>query len=142
MAKRPAKGPGGRPTKYRPEFCEQVIECGEQGMGLAEMASELDIHYSTFQAWQDEKPEFSEAVKEARRQSQAWWERQGRLATFGGVDGFNATSYIFQMKNRFREDWADRREMDHSNTDGSLRPTRIVIEAVGLDDETDDPPAA
>lgn len=142
MAKRPAKGPGGRPTKYRPEFCDTVIACGKEGMGLAEMAAELGIHYTTFLAWQDEKPEFSNAVKEARRQSQAWWERQGRLATFGGVDGFNATSYIFQMKNRFREDWADRREMDHSNTDGSLRPTRIVIEAVGLDDETDDPPAA
>lgn len=37
---------------------------------------------------------------------------------------------------------AFRERVDHSNTDGSLRPTRIVIEAVGLDDETDDPPAA
>lgn len=119
MEKKPAKGPGGRPTKYRPEFCQQVIECGEQGMSLAEMASELDIHYTTFLAWQDEIPEFSNAVKEARRKSQSWWERQGRIATFGGVEGFNATSYIFQMKNRFREDWNDRRELEHTGAQGA-----------------------
>jgi transposase len=113
MAKR------GRPTKYDPAMCALVIECGAEGMGKCEMAEELGIHYETFEAYQDAHPEFSEAVKAALRKSQAWWEKQGRLATFGAVDGYNATSYIFQMKNRFKQDWAER-QLHGSDPDNPL----------------------
>ena len=116
MAKR------GRPTKYDPDMCARVIECGAEGMGKCEMAEELGIHYETFEAYQAAHPEFSEAVKAALRKSQAWWERKGREATFGGCDGYNATSYIFQMKNRFKEDWRDKVEQEHS---GGLAIVRL-----------------
>lgn len=76
------------------------------------MALELDIHYSTFDDWQNNNPEFSDAVKAAEKISQGWWEREGRKATFGGCEGFNATSYIFNMKNRFKDDWRDKQEQD------------------------------
>lgn len=106
--------PAGRPTKYRKEMAAQVAEMGTGGEGLCEIAAELGIHYQTFLDWQAQHPEFSEAVKVARRNSQAWWERQGRLGIFGGTEGFNATGYIFQMKNRFPDDWRDRQEVNHS----------------------------
>ncbi len=98
----------GRPTKYDPAMCEAVIEAGAQGMTLAEMADIIGVTRETVRAWVAEKPEFSCAVKEGLDKAQAWWERKGREATFGAIDGYNATSYIFQMKNRFKEDWADR----------------------------------
>ena len=106
--------PAGRPTKYKPDLCATVIECGKQGMGKLETCAELDIDYSTFEAWQEKHEEFSQAVKSAQRYSQAWWEKQGRIATFGGIDGFVPVSYIFQMKNRFRDDWRDKH--DHEVT--------------------------
>jgi transposase len=117
--------PAGRPTKYDPAMCETVIQCGRDGMGKAEMAAELDVAYSTFDLWTQEHPEFSEAVKHAQRLSQAWWEKMGRVSTFGGVDGFNATSYIFQMKNRFRADWNDTLKSEHSGPDGGAIPVEI-----------------
>ncbi len=110
--------PGGRPTSYKPEYCERVVELGAEGMGKLEICRELKIHYTTFEAWQEVHPEFSEAVKEALLQSQAWWEAEGRRATFGGCDGFNATSYIFQMKNRFRNDWNDTQRVVGAGADG------------------------
>ena len=110
--------PAGRPSKYDPAFCDMVIAAGQEGMGKAEMAAEIGVAYSTFDLWTQEHEEFSEAVKQARRLSQAWWEKQGRVATFGGVDGFNATSYIFQMKNRFREDWNDTVKQEVTGKDG------------------------
>lgn len=116
--------PAGRPTKYDPAMCETVLECGKEGMGKAEMAAELDVAYSTFDLWTQQHPEFSEAVKNAQRLAQAWWEKQGRVATFGGVDGFNATSYIFQMKNRFRDDWNDTVKQEHTGKDGGPIETR------------------
>jgi len=103
---------GGRPTKYKPEFCETVVDCGKAGMGKAEIASQLGVCRDTLLEWSKGKPEFSDAIKRAEEESLAWWEKQGRTATFGGIDGFNPTSYIFQMKNRFRNDWRDKH--DHS----------------------------
>jgi hypothetical protein len=105
----------GRPTKYDPAFCDDVVEYGKEGMGKVEMAVNLGIAHSTFVAWQGEHKDFSLAVKEALAQSQAWWERKGREATFGGVDGFQSTAYIFQMKNRFPNDWRDKREVDSTH---------------------------
>lgn len=104
----------GRPSKYKAEFCERVIKCGAEGMTLAEMADDLDIDRSTLSDWVDKHPDFSRAVKRGLEKAQAWWEKQGRIATFGGCDGFNATGYIFQMKNRFKEDWRDKVEQEHS----------------------------
>jgi len=89
-------------------MCEAILDAGAQGMTLAEMADILDIDRSTLADWREKHPEFSRAVKAGLDKAQAWWERKGREATFGGVDGFNATSYIFQMKNRFKEEWAER----------------------------------
>ena len=79
-------------------------------MGKAEIAAELGVTRDTLWRWGNEKEEFSDALKVAYEAGLAWWERKGREATFGGVEGFNATSYIFQMKNRFREDWKDKHD--------------------------------
>lgn len=123
--------PAGRPSKYDPAMCEAVIECGRDGMTLAEMAAELGIDRATINDWRNKHPEFSRAVKTGLDLAQAWWEKQGRVATFGGVDGFNATSYIFQMKNRFREDWADRQLLG-SDPDNPL-PVSIPVTIISKD---------
>jgi hypothetical protein len=34
--------------------------------------------------------------------------------------GFNATSYIFNMKNRFPSDWRDRQDVDVTSNGGPL----------------------
>ena len=95
-------------------MCDTILECGKQGMGKAEQAAEIGVHHSTFIAWQEEHPEFSAAVKDAQFFSQAWWEGKGRVATFDSV-GFNATSFIFNMKNRFPDDWRDKHEEDNKH---------------------------
>jgi hypothetical protein len=103
-------------------MCEAVIASGEQGKTLAGMAEDLDIDRGTLNEWMEAHPEFSRAVKRGLQKSQAWWEDEGRKATFGGCEGFNATSYIFQMKNRFKDDWRDKQEREHS---GAMRVERV-----------------
>ena len=51
----------GRPTVYRPEFCERVIEMGKNGYSIASMASELDVDKATILRWRDEHEEFRTA---------------------------------------------------------------------------------
>lgn len=106
--------PAGRPSIYQPSMCSQVIDLGREGASKAEMAANIGINRDTFAEWEKTNHEFSEAVKEAVQLSQAWWEEQGRKATFGGVEGFNATAWIFNMKNRFRDDWRDKVEQEQT----------------------------
>lgn len=106
--------PAGRPSKYDPAMCDIVAASGADGKTLAEMAADIGIDRSTLNEWCDLHPEFSRAVKSGLDAAQAWWESKGRQATFGGVDGFNATSFIFNMKNRFKDDWSDQTNLHHS----------------------------
>lgn len=129
--------PVGRPSKYKPEFCDVVIAAGEEGKTLAGMAEACDVYRDTLNDWMDKHPEFSSAVKRGLQKAQVWWEAKGMEATFGGVDGFNATSYIFNMKNRFKEDWRDKHEVDNTSSDGSMTPTvieRVIVEPKGTDE--------
>lgn len=116
MTDKPKKGPGGRPTKYKPEFCAVVVASASEGKGLATIARELGVMRETMWRWGNAHSEFRNALKEAYEAGMSWWEEQGRMATFGAVQGFNATAYIFQMKNRFKEDWRDKidHDVEHS----------------------------
>ena len=114
------KNKGGRPTKYQSDFPERVLGMFKEGASKAEICMRLEIGFDAFQDYVDKYPEFSESVKKGLHISQGWWEMKGRKATVGEVEGFNATSFIFNMKNRFRHDWNDRKEIDHSSTDGTM----------------------
>lgn len=120
--------PAGRPTTYDPAFCDKVLELGAAGASKHEMALELGCGWQTFHNWQDAHPEFLDAVKAATLASQGWWERKGRIATFGEVPNFNATAFIFNMKNRFPDDWRDKQEKDINH--GISDPMKAFLERV------------
>jgi len=131
--------PGGRPTKYDPAMCDIVIASGKEGKTLAEMAADLEIHRETLNEWRKLHPEFSDALKFALLKSQAWWEERGRQGTFGGIQNFNATGFIFQMKNRFSDDYRDTIKQEVTGADGG--PIRqqhegaVAVNLRGLTDE-------
>lgn len=116
--------PGGRPTDYRPEYCKTVIELMKEGASKAEVCLMLDCDFQTFLNWQASHKEFFEAVKRGLALSKGKWEQIGRKAAFGDCDGFNAVSWIFNMKNRFskvdefNEKWTDKQELAHSGKIG------------------------
>lgn len=65
--------PGGRPTDYKEEYCNSVIEFGKQGFSRVQMAAEFEVAKATIQNWEKEHSEFLVAMTRAMTLSQAWW---------------------------------------------------------------------
>lgn len=104
---------GGRPTKYDPMYCDQVIEMGRAGMSIVEMCAEIGVHRNTLETlWPEAHPEFMEALGLSRVHAQAWWETQGRENIT--ADKFQASLYSRSMAARFPHDWREKTEVRQS----------------------------
>ena len=108
---KPDKHAGGRPTKYRPEYCDKVIQWGKQGYSKTEMADELGVGRRALYDWVKEHSEFSHALEIAMASSEAWWEREARVGITQPTKEFNAGLFGKIMSARFPETY---RETTHT----------------------------
>jgi hypothetical protein len=123
------KRPVGRPSLYKPEYCEKVIELGRKGCSPAEIASDLDVDRATLKNWADENPEFFAALTRAKIHEQAWWEKAGKAGMI--ADRFNAQVWTKSVAARFREDYTERKEL--TGADGG--PVAVAnVDLRGLSD--------
>lgn len=106
------KHPGGRPTDYKSEYCQKVIELGKEGKGVAAIALELNVAKSSLYVWAEAHKEFSDALNVSTDFSEAWWTEKARE----NLDNkqFNAAVFSINMQNRFG--WNKKTEVSGSVT--------------------------
>lgn len=132
-----AKHPGGRPTKYRPEFCDSVIAAGRLGLSLTAFASTLDVDRDTITEWVSKYDQFSLAVRAHKAHRTLRWEqRLGKIADEGGGNG-SAVSVIFGLKNVAPDEWRDRVEHTGANG-GPIQSVQLTADLTKLDAEQRD----
>lgn len=102
----------GRPTKYRPEMCERVVELMRDGLSKVEVAADLDINVDTLNEYTKIHPDFSAAIKRGEDLSHAWWLKVGRQNLM--TKDFSYTGWYMNMKNR--HGWKDKVENTGSMT--------------------------
>ena len=95
----------GRPSSYDASFCDLVLDLGAAGKSKAQIAAAIGVVRNTLDNWAETHPEFLSALKAAKELELAWWENAGQMNMTR--QGFNATAFTFQMKNRFRDDYRD-----------------------------------
>lgn len=117
----------GRPTDYREEFCDMVIEHMGTGKSLASFASYIGTHRATLYDWMKAHPQFHDAFKKAQDKSRTWWESQGHEGLWNvtefdentgkpkRVKTINAAIWIFTMKSRFG--YSDQPDKAHQASD-------------------------
>jgi hypothetical protein len=122
--------PAGRPTSYKPEYCDAVIEHMAEGASLTSFAASVGAARSTINEWMEHNEEFSEAVKRGKAVCAAWWEKVGRTQALDGKG--NATLVIFGLKNMAAEDWREKTQHEHTGADGGAIKTdnKWTIEVV------------
>jgi len=120
----PKKRPVGRPSKYKPEFCEKIIELAKTGAGMVEWALACDVDRTTLFDWAASHEDFSTALSRAKLEEQRWWEQAGRGGMY--LDKFNALVWKTSMQARFRDDYTERKVTEVSGPDGGAIKTESV----------------
>lgn len=121
------KNPVGRPTAYKPEYCQMLIEHMKQGFTFDSFAGRLMVAISTLYVWEAAYPEFLEAKKVGRGCQQLTDEETLQKITQGKIKNGNITGLIFKMKNCHR--WTDRIEQEITARDKTIED--LIKEAKG-----------
>lgn len=123
----------GRPTKYKPEYCERIIALGKEGYSYAEIAADLEVDKASLYDWAAAHEDFSTALRAAKTFEQAWFEREAR-SNMKNRD-FNANLWYRSAASRFREDYTERRVSEVSGPAGGA----VKIETTSVDASLLDP---
>lgn len=102
----------GRPSKYDPAYCEQIIAAGSEGLSLTAFAGVIDVCRDTINEWTREHPEFSDAVKRHAAKRVEYLER----TLLSSEQGPRVTARIFALKNADPENWKDKHDIEHSGS--------------------------
>jgi hypothetical protein len=127
----------GRPSKYDPKFCDQVVKLCKLGATDLEVADFLEVNIATLYRWKTAHPEFCEALKTGKDEadervkaslyhkaigysfdSEKVFQHQGeviRVPTREHVPPSD-TACIFWLKNRDPANWRDKQEQEHSGS--------------------------
>jgi hypothetical protein len=129
------KRPVGRPTAYRPEMCEQMVEAMAGGLSAEAAAAKVGVGARTLFAWQAQHPEFQQAIQEGRHRALLFWEERA-IAIAHGKPG-NAQLVTLALKNRSRaaSGWHhDIQKTELTGADGGAIQTevRTTIDATAL----------
>ena len=132
-AEKAARKPG-RPTDYRPEYAEQAKKLTLLGATDIELADFFQVAVSTISRWKVMQPEFSEALKVGKdaadeRVAQSLYHRalgyshpevdirvvEGQIVQTPLIKHYppDTTAAIFWLKNRRKEEWRDKVDVDH-----------------------------
>ena len=121
------KHSGGRPTLYRREMCDRLVEAMAKGLTAEAAAARIGISARSLFYWQQQHPEFLQAIQEGRQRSQLWWEERA-LAMANGESG-NTQIVMLGLRNRSRaaSGWNnDTVKLEHTGPEGG--PVEVKAE--------------
>ena len=71
-----AKHAGGRPTLYRREMCDRLVNAMSDGLTAEAAAARIGISARSLFYWQQQHSEFLQAIEKGQQRSQLWWEER------------------------------------------------------------------
>jgi transposase len=111
----------GRPTKYRPEYCQMLIDHMASGYPFETFAAVVDSTRSTLYLWEKANVDFMDAKKKGQEKLYQYLLKIGYKISLGG--GGNPTAWIFMMKNICG--WRNEVAVKH---DVTVSPHQMLVE--------------
>jgi transposase len=121
MTETPEKRPVGRPSLYKPEYCEEVIALGKIGKSTEAIGAILGVGTKTLYNWRDENPEFLHALELAKEFELQWWEdiAQTHMIENKESDKINASIWSRSMAARFPKKYREQVKQEITGADGT-----------------------
>lgn len=113
---------GGRPTKYRKEFCKIAEDTLAEGFSIAVVAANLDVCRDTIYEWASNHDSFSDSIKKGKAKGQAYYEKLLKAKVTGQkVKNFDpklsdTACLIFALKTRFHKDFGNKDKLEVAQT--------------------------
>jgi hypothetical protein len=104
------KHPGGRPSKYKPEYCEQAYKFCLLGCTDVELSDFFGITERTLNRWKHDHSEFCQSLKDGKENA----DNEVAQSLYNKAVGGDTTAMIFWLKNRRKAQWRDKQEHEHS----------------------------
>lgn len=108
----PQASHAGRPTDYKPEYCDMIIEAMAEGVSLTGFAGIIGVSRESVYHWMSLHREFSDAASRARAARVLWWERK----LMRSRKGAETTASIFALRNADPTEWRDVRNVQHDHS--------------------------
>jgi transposase len=126
------KRPVGRPSKYDPKFCDEVIALGKIGKSVEAIGALLGVGTKTLYNWRDENPEFLHALDMAKEFELQWWEdiAQTHMIENKESDKINATIWSRSMAARFPKKYREQVKQEITGADGAPLLSGIQVSFV------------
>ena len=115
------KRPVGRPTLYKPEYCEEVIALGKIGKSVEAIGAILGVGTKTLYNWRDQHEDFLHALDMAKEFELQWWEdiAQTHMIENKESDKINATIWSRSMAARFPKKYREQVKQEITGADGA-----------------------
>lgn len=141
---------GGRPSKYKPEFPQQAAKLCRLGATDKDIAEFFGVHVDTVMEWKAVHPEFSDALKQGKAETDSQVERrlferamgyehpEVDIRVVGGeivqtpirkIYPPDTTAAIFWLKNRKPEQWRETKAVELTGKDGGPLDFRNLTDA-------------
>jgi len=119
----------GRPTTYKPEYCDQVEAWMGKGHSLTSFAGSIKTNKDTIYAWMNTHTEFSDAVSRGHAARLVPWEEKLLHAEKGG----EVAATIFALKNVAPDEYREVRyaSFDHNIKLDTLSDEQLLAIASG-----------
>lgn len=126
--------PVGRPSLYRPEYCEAVESFMADGFSLTAFGGSIGVTRATLHEWKREHPEFFDAISRGKSKQLLWWERAAQNVASGNGGPGASSMVMFCLRNIDSDEWKDTREIRQAGNDGgpvrNITATMTAREAV------------
>ena len=126
------KRPVGRPSKYDPKFCDEVIALGKIGKSVEAIGAILGVGTKTLYNWRDQHEDFLHALDMAKEFELQWWEdiAQTHMIENKESDKINATIWSRSMAARFPKKYREQVKQEITGADGAPLLSGIQVSFV------------
>lgn len=132
-------GKVGRPKKYiikklvesgrwSENWKEELYQLGREGKTKVHIMNYFDLSRRGYYQLINDDMEFRDAVQKAMELSQEWWVNIAQKRWIEGTEkNINSNHWSLMMRNIFKEDWSDRKDIDVTTQGDKLKNDNDIV---------------